>query len=90
MSKKKGNQKIEPIDLFATSLRIAKANLIMNPIVFPKIAAAVELERTKKGAGEEPFKKACREVIKDDEDLIATIWNAILASIMNPINGYCW
>jgi hypothetical protein len=88
--KKESKPKVEPIDLVASAGRIMKANLIMNPMVFPKIAAAVELERANKGAGEVPFKQACREVIKDDDNLIETMWNSIVASILNPINGYCW
>ena len=77
------------VDWGASLERALKAGRIMTPILFPKIAAAIELEKANLGAGEEPFKKVCREVI-DDEQLIQTMWNSILASLKNPLNGYCW
>jgi hypothetical protein len=77
------------VDWGASLERALMAGRIMTPTIFPKIAAAIELEKANKGAGETPFKIACREVI-DDEQLIQTMWNSILASLMNPLNGYCW
>ncbi len=91
MSKKKQNQPTpEPINWLKSYDRLMKAGMLMNPMVLPKIQQAIDLEKANKGAGAIPFKKAAQEVIKDNDDLIADIWKNIQASLMNPINGYCW
>lgn len=86
---KKSKPKPQPIDWTVAMPRLMSGWNLVNPLVLPKIQAAIDLERANKGAGEKAFKDACKQVINDDK-LISDWWNIIATALANAIDGYCW